>query len=106
MNGAEVITLKEYFLKLLTEMEERTIIRFESMEKALVLARDLAQADKELARNILEHRLIGMNEFQKRMDKLEGTFATKDQLNSLSKLLYIGVGIVITLQFLFRFLIT
>ncbi len=106
MNGAEVITLKEYFLKLITEQDDRNAIRFESMEKALVLARELAQADKELARAILEHRLESMNAFQRRMDKLEGTFATKDQLESLNKLLYVGVGIVITLQFVFRFLIT
>ena len=76
-------------LERLVRLEEHVAVRFKELDKAL-----------ELARHGIEYRLAGMNEFQKRMDKLEGTFATKDALNSVSKLIYVGLGVVVTIQFI------
>ena len=126
----------------LTRLETKMCLKFEEMERALVIARENIEADKILARDQLAHRLEGMNEFQKRMDKLEGTFIPREAVNtdmtairnlitseikvvgvtletikktlsdtistqeksfdnkhdSLSKLVYIGLGIVLALQ--------
>lgn len=57
-----------------------------------------------LAREQIDHRLTGMNEFQKRMDRLENTFATRPELKSIERLIYIGVGIALTAQVLIRFI--
>jgi hypothetical protein len=83
------VALQEHFSQILTEKEK--------------LFKEMFRANREsidLARTQMDHRLQGMNEFQKRMDKLEGTFATKTELRTVEKLVYIGVGIVLTIQFI------
>lgn len=122
----------------IVRLETKVCLKFEEMEKATVLAREQIEKDKILARQQLDHRLEGMNEFQRRMDKLEGTFVTKPDLDSairetksdldgaiketksdlggaikavsvksnvIEKLVYTGVGIIVTLQFVFHFLV-
>jgi hypothetical protein len=86
-------------LSRLVRLETAVELKFEELEKALILARELAKNDRETATNVLNHRLEGMNEFQKRMDKLEGTFATKTELRGVERLVYVGVGIVLAVQF-------
>ena len=76
-------------LERLVRLEASTYVKFVEIEKAI-----------NLAREGIDYRLNGMNEFQKRMDKLEGTFATKDNVHVLSKLVYVGLGIVLAVQLL------
>jgi CHASE3 domain sensor protein len=113
IDNEEYISQKDT-LSRLVRLETKVCLKFEEMEKAIVLAREQIERDKELAKNDLDRRLASMNEFQKRMDKLEGTFATKDyvndtiasinlRINSVEKLVFIGVGILISLQFIFHF---
>jgi hypothetical protein len=114
-------------LSRLVRLETKICLKFEEIEKATVLAREQIEKDKVLARQQLDHRLEGMNEFQRRMDKLAGTFVTKSDLegaikatksdlegaikainikaSATEKLVMIGVGIVVTLQFVFHFLL-
>ena len=86
----------------LVRLESSTNVKFVELDKSIALARQG-----------IDYRLAGMNEFQKRMDKLEGTFVTREQLEAsykvfnaqisyLSKLVYIGVGILFTLQVVFH----
>ena len=100
----------------LARLEEKTSLKFAEMEKALVLARELVDKERIDTKSTLEYRLAGMNEFQKRMDKLEGTFVTKENLTiykdqtakdiaNISRLVYIGIGVVMAIQFLFRYVI-
>lgn len=88
----------------LVRLETTVSLKFEEMDKALVLARELAKTNRENTNAALDHRLEGMNQFQKRIDKLEGTFATKDALGKIERLVYVGVGIVIAIQFFIHFL--
>jgi hypothetical protein len=61
------------------------------------------------AERVMDHRLEGMNEFRDQLNRQAGTFVTKEQLdliianimskvNANSKILYIGIGIVLVLQ--------
>ena len=72
----------------LAQLEAKTCTQFKSMEKAL-----------DLAKEQMDYRLAGMNQFQKRMDRLEGTFATRKEVETNAKLIYIGIGILATVQF-------
>jgi hypothetical protein len=122
----------------LIRLETKVCLKFEEMEKALVIARELVEKDKILARESVNTHFEQINQFQKRMDKLESSFATKPdvqkevdaaagklagevtalsllihsvkdsldvQINALKRLVYIGVGIAISLQFMARFLL-
>jgi hypothetical protein len=59
-----------------------------------------------LAKSDLDYRLRGMNEFQKRMDRLESTFVTRDVMEKLEKIVYTGLGIVLAIQFFFGIMLT
>jgi hypothetical protein len=92
----------------LARLETKVCLKFDEMDKALVLSRE-----------IMERRLAGMNEFQKRMDRLEGSFATRDNMQILENLVnekvsksefqivqravWIGIGAVVVLQIALRF---
>ena len=83
-------------------MEEREIVeRITRLEERA----DAVREQLVLSREQMEYRLKGMNEFQKRMDRLEGTFATKNELSKVEKLVWIGIGIVLTIQMVIRLLI-
>ena len=77
----------------LVRLETKVELKFDAIEKNLTLAK-----------YNLDYRLQGMNEFQKRMDKLEGTFATKAEVATNSKLIYIGVGLILALQVAVQFM--
>ena len=102
-------------LERLVRLETKICLKFEELEKAIVLAREISEKDKVLARETIDARLQHMNEFQRRMEKLEGTFITQScldeelriiqhQVNLQGRLIYIGVGIVIAIQFIVHFL--
>jgi len=59
-----------------------------------------------LAKNDLDYRLRGMNEFQKRMDRLEATFASRDALEKVERVVHIGLGLVLAIQFFFGIMLT
>ena len=81
------ITLREFFERMCAERHKGVDALFLTHQRAL-----------ELAKGEVDHRLAGMNEFQKRIDRLEGTLATKDALAKIEKLVWIGLGIVLTLN--------
>lgn len=114
-------------LERLARLETKTCLKFEEMEKALVLARDLVRNEKENARISIESKMEHMNQLQRKMDKQELTFATKDdllagiaslreeraivvdslkadiqrlekQIIATNKLVYIGVGLAIAFE--------
>ena len=107
-------------LERLVRLETKAEAKFDSLDKALVLARELIEREKSQAKADLDHRLEGMNQFQKRMDRLEGTFATKDEISLLQKVVgtfatkdeltalwriaWIGIGVMLTLQIVFKFI--
>lgn len=111
----------------LARLETKVDLKFEEMEKAIVLAREQIEMQRALAKNDLDIRLEGMNQFRQQINRMEGSLVTKDQLanelksvreyangevrtlgariDSLSKLVYMGLGIVIALQVVFKFFI-
>ena len=78
-------------LERLVRLETKICLKFEELEKAIVLAREISEKDKVLARETIDARLQHMNEFQ-------------HQVNLQGRLIYIGVGIVIAIQFIVHFL--
>jgi glucose-6-phosphate isomerase len=103
-------------LERLVRLETKVDEKFESITCNIKLARDVAEKAETLARNQTDKHFENINNFQKRIDKLEGTFATKEGLDSrifslneridaLSKLVYIGIGGVLVLELVFKFII-
>ena len=105
MDNTEEFISNRDTLSRLVRLETKVCLKFEEMEKAVCLAREHAEAARAEAKDIIEHRLETLNEHQRRMDRLEATFATKDMLNATNRIVYIGVGIIVALQFVFRFFI-
>lgn len=88
------VSLKEYFELRISDIDKST----------------------KLAAETLEKRLEGMNEFRAQLEKQTGTFLTKEnfesrlllvdsKLDALQKIVYIGLGGVLVLEVLLRFLI-
>jgi CHASE3 domain sensor protein len=90
----------------LATLETRVCLKFEDLDKALVLARQLAEEEKRLTREQTARHFDDVNNFQKRMDRMSDALATKEwvteKIDALSKLVYIGVGIVLVLEVVFR----
>ena len=99
----ELISLKEYFDTKFAELEKQLALRDRLTEKALV------KADETL--NL---RLEGMNEFRAELTKQAQTFVKENEfrlhiekletkIGILTKIVYIGIGILLVLQVLWRY---
>jgi hypothetical protein len=105
MNENELsISLKEYFDTKFDELEKQLALRDELTAKALI------KADETL--NL---RLEGMNEFRAELTKQAQTFVNQAEFNLhvekletkigiLTKIVYIGVGILFVLQLMWKYL--
>jgi hypothetical protein len=82
---------------------------FAAMEKALILARDAATDEKRSAECTLNAHLEKLNQHSTKMERLESTFATKEgvakEFKFVNKVLYIGLGIFIAVEFFFKYLV-
>jgi hypothetical protein len=91
----------------IARLETRMDLKFEELDKALVLARELVETERVLAKGQTDVHFKAVNESQARMDKMSATFATKEwaeeRLSSLEKLVYIGLGMVLLLEALLKF---
>lgn len=96
-------------LSRLVRLETKVCLKFEELDKALVLARESTAKELDRASTAMNTRLEGMNEFREQMNKQEATYAKKEtvnkELDDIKKLLYMGIGIVIALQFVFSLLV-
>ena len=102
MNGNETSTVKVCLLHggiekellkitaLLDERKRQTEMRFDLIEKHRIEIKEL-----------MEHRLSVMNDLQRKMDAMTRVFASKESLEGLQKLVYIGLGIAMALHFIF-----
>jgi hypothetical protein len=83
--------------------------RFDNVDTALALAREMSEQSKDLARQDLNRHLELLNNSAKKIEKLEGTFATKDgvarEFKNINRIIYIGVGAFIVLEIVFKVLI-
>ena len=122
-----ITDFEQGILERLVKLETTVDLGFKSMDNALVLARTTAESDRNRVKSELDHRLTGINEFQHRIDRLEATYVTltyldakltnlnetiralsisfNTQLKSISRIVYIGVGIAIALQFFFTYIV-
>lgn len=79
---------------------------FERLVKIETTVAVAAKKDSEalvLARDLLAAKLEGMNAFQKRIDRLEGTLVTEKELDRLKQLVYVGAGVLLAIEILLRF---
>jgi hypothetical protein len=109
------VNLREHFEMMLTERERLSTYKFQSFEdmfkqknidldQSITLAREQIRREKENATAALDIRLESMNEFRAQMNKAEAAYATKTELRAVERLVYIGVGIILTFEILTRFL--
>lgn len=120
-----LISQKELFERLI-KIETAFNLKCIENEKALVLARELIARESCHFAEQLDVKLHNMNNFQHRIDKLTGTLVTKEELekevkivreqtdgkfsinagriNDLSRLLYIGIGLVLALEMALKYL--
>jgi glucose-6-phosphate isomerase len=91
----------------LTRLETKVHLKFEELDRALVLAAANVEKEKILARDQTRLHFDEVNQFQKRMDKMAAMFATRewviDKLEQVNKLIYIGVGLAIAIGFVLKF---
>jgi hypothetical protein len=90
----------ERIVRLETALKERC----ESNDRALQLAREIMAKDLELARNQMESRMEGHNQWQSRWDKREAILATKADVELTVKALLGLILIILTIVgLLFKF---
>lgn len=74
-----VVTLKEYFTKLLEEHDRRFELRFTAKDEALALARDESNRKLEEVAAQHERRFEQLNELRKQVTEDRGQFVTKER---------------------------
>ena len=90
--------------------------KFEELEKRLDLKDELTATALRKAEQAVNTRLESMNEFRTKLTSQAATFMTTReyeqrhnsiilQINSLSKLVYVGIGILLVLQVMWKYLI-
>jgi membrane-bound lytic murein transglycosylase B len=104
------------------EIEKAREVSWDQLEKELTLAKEVHDNDRTSSASSLEYKLQTMNNFQRRMEKLEAEFVTNkilnDEVNKLSvkidselgkikqkidadrKIIHIGIGVAVSFQFL------
>ena len=98
------MTLRTYFDDKFADLEKRLAMRDELTEKAI------AVAERDLSR-----RLEGMNEFRSQLTSQAANFIDReefeihmarieDKISALSKIVYIGIGVMLVLQFAWKFI--
>ena len=111
--GCMTMSLKELFERLVI-LEATFNTTVERDKEALILARELIAAETKHAREIFDDRLKHLNENQRRMDRLEDSFArlkdvddlklamkdfvTKEAFDGLKRLVLMGIGIALALS--------
>lgn len=105
-------SVSERDLEILTKLvrlETTVDLGFKTMDKALTLARETSEREKIQARNELDLHLSKLNNAAEKIEKLEGTFATKSEVakdfKSVNRMLYIGIGFFIAIEFIFKYVV-
>ncbi|KPJ65314.1 MAG: hypothetical protein AMJ43_10985 [Coxiella sp. DG_40] len=99
------IDCMEYFNMKFDELEARMQMRADAAKDALI------KADQ-----IMEHRLEGMNEFRAQLTSQACTFLPREtfeaehkllvaKIDATNKILYIGIGIMLVLQIVIKFIV-
>jgi hypothetical protein len=94
----------EYFDSKFSELEKRLNLRNELVDKAL-----------EKAEIAMGHRLDNMNQFREQLTKQAATFveqkefdyhteAIAERISTLTKIVYIGMGVFLTIQILWQYI--
>lgn len=85
-------SLKEFEDEKVKQLEEKIDLQFSLNQTAL---------DKAESR--MNMRLESLNEWRGQLKDERNTFATKEEVRLLTRLVYIGTGILIALEFLLRY---
>lgn len=100
---------EQQILERLVKLETSVDLGFKSTDKALVLARETLEKDRILTKKELDANLSTLTLSEKNFGKLERTFATKDEVakefRAINRVIYIGVGVFIAFEFIFKYVI-
>jgi hypothetical protein len=78
MKPADEVALKEYFERILREVDIRYSQRFDAQERAVAAALAAAKEAVGKAEAATERRLEGVNEFRKSLEDQQNTFVRQD----------------------------
>jgi hypothetical protein len=114
-------------LERLARLETKVHLKFAELDKAIILAANNVEKEKNYTREQNADHFKLVNNFQARMDKMSEAFAVKHDvhsdldrmklafddklellkslINNNTKLIYIGVGILLCLEVILRFLV-
>ena len=110
------ITLKDYFDARIDSVEKIAELNTLAVSDLSKATTDSIEKSTNLAKEDMERRLEGMNEFRTQLKDQTATFINRgeydtkhqlllDSLNNLSKIIYMGLGGVLVLEFLFKFFV-
>lgn len=85
-------------LERLVRLESIVQLKFDEMAKALILAQIANDKISSEAKRVVDERLEGLNQHRERLIRMEGTFATKEELAVALKYIYIAMGILIAVE--------
>lgn len=105
--------MEQYLNVNIREYIDREIKHIE--DKHMIVTKENSRAVSN-AKLEMDRRLAGMNEFREQLNKQSHTFLTRNEYDAkhqlvvqkvdmLSKLVYIGIGMVLILEVVFRFII-
>lgn len=88
-SGHTIDTLKELHDERINHLEEKFALQFRLNQLAI---------DK--AESKMDQKMEGINEWRAQNKDERSMFASKEQVDGNTRLIYIGLGIVVTLQFI------
>jgi CYTH domain-containing protein len=115
-NWTDSVTLKYYFEKLMEEFTKANNERLRELEERTLLQFKLNQTALDKAETATNIRLANMNEFRDSLKDQAANFLTKDdyevkhellanKIDSLEKIIYMGLGAVGIIEFIFKFFV-
>ncbi|MFA5014018.1 MAG: hypothetical protein WC549_00560 [Actinomycetota bacterium] len=113
---SDAVTLKEHFSDLMDGLCKANDRRFQDLEEKLNLRFNEFNKATLLATDNLKVRLDGLNEWRMQNKDERNQFITKDayeakhqlienKIETFQKFMYIVMGVVLTAEFIFKFLI-
>lgn len=88
-SGHTIDTVKELLDEKINHLDEKFTLQFKLNQLAIDKAEDK-----------MEQKMHGVNEWRAQNKDERSMFATKEQVEGLIKLVYVGLGIVLAMQFI------
>jgi CRISPR/Cas system CMR subunit Cmr6 (Cas7 group RAMP superfamily) len=106
-----IFSLKEYFDFAMYTLKEKMEDDMKAMDERHLIIIEKDEKSVATAKESMEHRMEGMNEFRQQLGDQAKTFVSKAELKiiendikTLTRLVYIGVGLCVAIEIGLRFM--